>query len=65
MTVDAALLTVSQFRCVLWPMALDNTLMVSREGSFLWDAVPDSTHGIRVWSRSGGRAYSPIQAHVG
>ena len=30
MTVDAALLTVSQFRCVLWPMALDNTLMVSR-----------------------------------
>ena len=24
------MLTVSQLRCVLWPMALDNTLMVSR-----------------------------------
>jgi hypothetical protein len=30
MTAEAALLTVNQLRYVLWPMALDNTLVASR-----------------------------------
>ena len=52
---EAALLTVSQLRCVLWPMALDNTLMVAG-GLVLLEAVPDSTHGTRLRSRSEGHA---------
>ena len=61
MTADAALLTVSQLRCVLWPMALDNTLMVSRRARSC-GMPPDSL----MAPGSGAdlrRAYSPSR-HV-
>ena len=44
MTVEAALLTWLQLPRVLWPMALDNTLLARQARVAGGEAVPDSTH---------------------
>ena len=61
MTAEAVLLTGLQLPCVLWPMALDNTLMARRALVGGAEAVPDSTH-----ARSGAErhACSTLQARV-
>ena len=60
MTVEA-LLTWLQLPRVLWPMALDNTLMAGQARVAGGEAVPDSTH-----ARSGAEGYacSTLQARV-
>jgi hypothetical protein len=61
MTVEAALLTGHQLPCVLWPMALDNTLMARRALVACREAMPDSTH---ARSRAEGQTCSTLQARV-